>query len=115
MKSSITQNPYKIIGSRIRALRDEQALSQQELADRAGFQTGTAISLIESGSRRVAIDDLEKIAEVLGVKATYLLGDPAPDLQTALRADEELNDSDKKAVINFYTYIKNERQGGGNR
>lgn len=56
-----------IIGDRIRQLRTEQNLSQQQLADLAGV-TKANICNIERGAYSVGIDVLNKIAIALGAE-----------------------------------------------
>lgn len=99
---------YKKIGAKIRDAREKAELSQRALAEAVGYETSTAISLIESGDRRVAIDDLNKIAKVLRVTPKYLLGheEQKPDIKYALRADKTLSDEDEKQILNFIEFVK---------
>ena len=55
------------IGQKISALRREQGLTQQELANRTGL-TRTHLSRIENGLYGASIDMLQLIAEALGKK-----------------------------------------------
>ncbi len=57
------------IGLRIRDLRMQQHLSQQDLADRAGI-TKSNVCNIEQGKYSVGLDVLNKIAVALGVEIT---------------------------------------------
>ena len=59
------------VGQAIRRIREEQRLSQAELADRARLTQAT-ISRIESGARRGDIETLALIAAGLGL-ALWLL------------------------------------------
>ncbi len=110
MKSN---NLYKQIGSKIREARENAGVSQKSLAESVGFETSTAISLIASGMRRVAIDDLHKIAEVLHISIEYILGnkEEGPDIKFALRADKNLDYSDKKQIIDFIDFVKRSKNG----
>ena len=58
-------------GQRIRALRKERGLSQEELAELSGLDR-TYISGIERGIRNVALRNIETLAEALGVPITEL-------------------------------------------
>ena len=59
---------------RVRELREQQGISQRELAERIGRHQ-VDISRIESGRlQAITIETLEKLADVLGVSADYLLG-----------------------------------------
>jgi transcriptional regulator with XRE-family HTH domain len=51
-------------GERVRELREEQNLTIQQLADRAGL-TRNGVSLIELGKRKPGIDTAEALARAL--------------------------------------------------
>lgn len=60
--------------AKIKALREQLGLSQEEAAQRAGLKTRQAWNNIESGSRpNLQLHTLERIAKALGVKARDLL------------------------------------------
>ena len=61
------------IGERIKETRTKRGLSQEELAKRTGFKDKSSISKIEKGTRRPQVEDLKKIAEVLGVHVDWLV------------------------------------------
>jgi transcriptional regulator with XRE-family HTH domain len=61
------------VRSRLRALRVERGLSQEEVAVRAGMAAST-LSRLESGARRLALDHLAPLAGALGVEVGELLG-----------------------------------------
>jgi transcriptional regulator with XRE-family HTH domain len=69
----------ELVRARLRALRVERGLSQEEVAERAGMATST-LSRLESGARRLALDHLAPLAGALGVEVGDLLapatGDP---------------------------------------
>lgn len=117
-----TDNRYEDIGRRIREARDRSGLSQQDLAEAVGFESGTAISLIEKGLRKVSIPHLDKIAtalhsttvELLGEDATLPAADPVSTLRFALRADKEIDQHDEEKVLEFYSFIKNKNKKLGN-
>lgn len=52
-------------GKRIRSLRLEKGLSQEELADKVGLHR-TYIGAIERGEQNVSIDNIAKLAKTLG-------------------------------------------------
>jgi Zn-dependent peptidase ImmA (M78 family)/transcriptional regulator with XRE-family HTH domain len=60
-----------LIGSRIRALREERKLSQDELARLFGFKDRQTVSAIETGERRVSAEELVKAVEKLGAPLEY--------------------------------------------
>ncbi len=61
----------KKFGDKIRDLRKQKGLSQEELAFRSGLHR-TYISDIERGSRNVSLKNIEKIAKALGVSSKAL-------------------------------------------
>lgn len=62
-----------IIGKRIKELRIKKGLSQQELGTILGV-TKVSICGYESGSRIPNLELFEKMADLFGVSADYLLG-----------------------------------------
>jgi transcriptional regulator with XRE-family HTH domain len=60
------------LGLNVRALRDEQSLSQEELAFECRLHR-TYISGVERGVRNPTVTVVEKIAQALGVPASRLL------------------------------------------
>jgi transcriptional regulator with XRE-family HTH domain len=61
-------------GQRIRALREQRQLSQEDLADAAALHR-THISLIERGQRSVRLETIERLAFALHVQPSELMPD----------------------------------------
>lgn len=61
-------------GRRVRQLREELDLSQEELADAASLHR-THISLIERGQRSVRLDTVAQLALALGKQPSELMPD----------------------------------------
>jgi transcriptional regulator with XRE-family HTH domain len=61
-------------GQRIRMLRKERGLSQEDLAELSGLDR-TYISGIERGVRNVALRNIEALAQALGVSISDLFED----------------------------------------
>lgn len=59
-------------GSRVRQLREERHLSQEQLADEAGMHR-TYVSSLERGQRNVGLDNIIRLAVALGVPPSALL------------------------------------------
>ena len=62
------------IGDRLKNLRIRRALTQQELADRAGLSSN-ALNRIELDKAEPHMSTLRKLAKALDVDPTELLGD----------------------------------------
>jgi Zn-dependent peptidase ImmA (M78 family)/DNA-binding XRE family transcriptional regulator len=60
-----------LIGARIKALREERKLSQDELARMFGFKDRQTVSAIETGERRVSAEELLLAVERLGASLDY--------------------------------------------
>ena len=58
-------------GRRVRALREERALSQERLAELADMHR-TYLSSLERGQRNVGLDNILALARALGVSAARL-------------------------------------------
>ena len=96
------------IGKKLREAREKAGLSQAQLAKELGYESATAISLIEAGERRFKAGDLWRAAEALHCTIGYFLGHEThvPDIKVALRADKDLTEEDKKAVLHFIELAK---------
>lgn len=61
----------KVFSSNLRKHRISLGISQEAFAEKAGLHR-TYISAIERGKRSISLDNIQKIADALGVE-TYLL------------------------------------------
>jgi transcriptional regulator with XRE-family HTH domain len=75
----------ELVRARLRALRLERGLSQEEVAERAGMAAST-LSRLESGARRLALDHLTPLAGALGVEVGELLAPATSDPRVRERA-----------------------------
>lgn len=62
-----------LIGKRIRDLRQEKKMSQQELGNLLGV-TKVSVCGYESGTRTPGLDTFSDLADVFGTSTDYLLG-----------------------------------------
>ena len=60
-----------LIGSRIKALRQERGLSQDQVAQLLGFNDRQTVSTIETGMRKVTAQELLLAADKLGAPLEY--------------------------------------------
>ncbi|MDU4653087.1 helix-turn-helix transcriptional regulator [Sneathia sanguinegens] len=61
------------VAHRIKELRIQQGLSQDELALKMGYRTRSSINKIEKGLNAVPLKKLEKLAKILGTTTDYLI------------------------------------------
>jgi transcriptional regulator with XRE-family HTH domain len=66
----------KLIALNIRTIRTKATLSQTQLAKKAGL-TARYISRIENDPQNLTIETLQKIADVLSVEISELIGVPS--------------------------------------
>jgi transcriptional regulator with XRE-family HTH domain len=81
-----------VLGERIKKLRKEKKLTQQELGEKVNV-TKVSISGYENGNRTPDTETLQKLADVLETSTDYLLG----------RTDEPSLVKDEKAPYNTGT------------
>lgn len=62
------------ISDRIKNKREELGMSQQELADKMGYKSRSAINKIESGLRDINQSKIEAFAKALNTTPAYLMG-----------------------------------------
>ncbi len=67
------------IGSRIRAVRLDQGMSQDELAKKSGYGSRSTINKIELGINDIPQSKIRAIAQALGVSVSQILCGDEPD------------------------------------
>ena len=65
------------IGQRMKQIRKEKRMTQEETADRAGV-TAVSLSRWENGERNPTFQDVEKVARALGVTMEELTREQKP-------------------------------------
>lgn len=68
------------VGKRIKAAREREGMTQEELAEYVDM-SATHISVIERGKKGLRLENLVRIANVLGVSPDELLQDVANQAQ----------------------------------
>ncbi len=91
------------IGARIRALREQHHLTQEDLARVFGFKDRQTVSAIENGTRRVTADELLLAVEKFHVSLNYftdpflLVGEGRFSWRHSGLTDEELSQYERRA------------------
>jgi len=67
------------LAANVRQLREEEGLSQEELATRAGLHR-TYVGSVERAERNVTLSTLEAFASVFGVDVSFLLQERSTDV-----------------------------------
>ena len=86
----------ELVGTRIRDIRKSQGLSQEALAEKAGFNS-SYIGFIERAERNISLKNLEKIAKALNVSVNQLL--------TYVKENDELTEEDL-SIKNILTLLR---------
>ena len=66
------KNILNRFGDKVRSLRKERKLSQEQLAEKAGLHR-TYIGMIERGEKNITLTNIEKIAKALNVPVAELM------------------------------------------
>lgn len=108
-----------VIAGRLREAREQAGLTQGQAAKVVGIHR-PSISEIEAGRRRVAAEELVRLADVYGVSVAWLTGE-APEtiapggesLNIAARELEKLKPADLEKVLRFIASIKGRSADSG--
>ena len=105
---------YKEIGRRIKKARENASLSQDEFGKLLGGYSPTAISLYEQGERKISLELLSVMAQVLKITLQEFVEgytEESPSIQTALRADKDLqNDTDiQNQIVDYIEFLKQKK------
>jgi transcriptional regulator with XRE-family HTH domain len=104
-------NDRKSLGAKLRDAREYLGLSQDEVARSVGL-TRPAVSLIESGQRKVDALELKKLAELYQRPVTEFTGDvdtiesSMPEtVQHLARAASKLKEADRAELLRFAEFL----------
>lgn len=70
------------VGERIKEIREEKGLSQEELAKRLGLKNKSSVCKIEKSGNKVSAPSIYKYAEALGTTVARIMGWSDSDFQT---------------------------------
>ena len=112
---------YMNFGQKLRQLRIQKELTQQQLAEKLSYKTNSYISDVESGHFIPSMEKLKNIDKTLGVSFKVLddmllesrleaLGIKEPELISLFKDIPNLPKKDKRAIINAYLKIKERKQ-----
>jgi transcriptional regulator with XRE-family HTH domain len=59
--------------ARVKQLRELRGLSQAQVAKRLGYKSSAAFSRLEGGRRKLRLEHLSPLAEILGVQVSEIL------------------------------------------
>jgi len=105
-------NFYQNVGEKIKSFRKKKRFSQKELAEKLGKSSSTFINLIESGKRRVSLENLIMIADALETplysfleqKDNHLSSDAI--LELALNSQPDLTSIQRNMILEFIRFLK---------
>lgn len=122
--STIMLSHESTIGLKLRSIREDQGLTQSDLANKASISAGL-VGQIENGRVQPSLKTLESVADVLGVSPCYFVLDNdsveemlpsfSPELrkllmdenvQSVLRLVCHLNEDELKFILNFIQLFK---------
>jgi transcriptional regulator with XRE-family HTH domain len=85
----------RLVGRRVAVARDHRGLGQEEVAERSGLPVAI-LAALERGEYGIEVDELHRVADVLGVAMTELLPAEAEvrGAAEALRDDESQTQQD---------------------
>jgi len=107
---------------KIKMLRKERGLTQSQVADKIGQERST-IACYENGSRKPAVDVLEKLAHLYGVTLDYFSNKSDSDIMLQLLAQSSeffrsvgISEADKDAVYMdiMALYLESKKVGVAN-
>ncbi|MBR3552512.1 MAG: helix-turn-helix transcriptional regulator [Clostridia bacterium] len=110
------------IYEKIRFLREQKGLSQQELAEKVGYKTASAINKIELGLRDLNQTKIISFAKALNTTPSFLMGwsdepvqqktPPIPDgkselINEIIRELAALPQDKQQEVLRYIRFVKN--------
>lgn len=101
--------------SRLREAREYRGFSQDDVARHLGVPR-SAVSLMESGARRVEALELKRLAELYSCTMEELTSSggesqPPESVQMLARAASALSPEDRREVLRFAEFLRSQRAG----
>lgn len=105
------QELYQRIGQRIKIAREQLGLSQSDLATQLGYSSAATVSHFESGLRKISIEDLFRIADVLQLPVEYFYNQTNASPKQAIRfRATEVRPSVRSEVNAFLAFAQQHSQ-----
>ena len=99
------------VSERLRAQIELCGLSYGELADKTGLAKSALHRYATGQTDKIPIDAIERIAPVLGVTPSYLLGwEPRPHTLAAHFEGEEFTAEELSEIEDFVRFVKSRRK-----
>lgn len=106
----------KKVGERIKKARKANNMTMEQLAERMGYSSKSAICHIERGIRSLTMKKAQRFAEVLRVDPMWLIG--LVDYEEPILIDsdplevilEKLNDDSKQYLLQYAEYLLNQQE-----
>ena len=102
------------LGARLREEREYLGFSQEDVARHLGVSR-SAVSLMESGSRRVDALELQRLARLFQTSMERLTGSLQEDqesesLRLVARAAAHLSSSDRREILRFAQFLRSRKE-----
>lgn len=107
------QRIQTILSERLKEEREYRGFSQEDVARHLGVPR-SAISLIESGSRRVSAEELSRLAKLYQTTMESLAGhdheaSEPESVRLVARATAELSATDREEVLRFAQFLRSRK------
>ncbi|MCL5292454.1 MAG: helix-turn-helix domain-containing protein [Actinobacteria bacterium] len=109
------------VGLRLRHVRESLRLSRREVEERSrGEFKESILAMYENAKRRIPTPRLQRLADIYGVSASFLLGESvipergAPmDVEALLMSDPKFSEDERALIKNVLSIIKAKRRAEG--
>jgi transcriptional regulator with XRE-family HTH domain len=103
------------IAARLKEAREYLGISQQDVADSTGLSR-SAVSLVESGQRKVSAQELKALARLYQRSVGYFTGEEVPafpeDVNMLARQASTLSEKDREELMRFTEFLMQRAQSG---
>ena len=92
----------KDVADRIKQMREQRGMTQQDLADAMGLKSRSSISKIEKDTYNIGLDMIKRIAKVLNCDPDYLaFGNEEDKKEEINRLFDRLDESQQDALLDY--------------